>query len=59
MYTDEQLSFLVDEFLKLQDKYDACICITEDSHKQFHSIYGYGSNTREQWDEFVELYYNN
>ena len=59
MYTDEQLSFLVDEFLKLQEKYDACICITEDIHKQLHSIYGYGSNTREQWDEFVELYYNN
>lgn len=59
MYTDEQLSFLVDEFLKLQEKYNACICISEKVHKQFHSIYGYGWNTQEQWDEFVELYYSN
>ena len=27
--------------------------ITEDIHKKFHSIYGYGHNTREQWNEFI------
>ena len=59
VYTNEQLSFIVDEFLKLQDKYNSCICITESIHKQFHSIYGYGWNTQEQWDEFVELDYSN
>ena len=27
--------------------------VTEDIHKEFHNIYGYGNNTREQWNEFI------
>ena len=27
--------------------------VTEDIHKEFHSIYGYGNNTREQWNKFI------
>lgn len=29
------------------------ITILEEIHKQFHSIYGYGNNTLEQWEEFI------
>lgn len=28
--------------------------ITDDIHNEFHKIYNYGNNTREQWNEFVK-----
>lgn len=31
--------------------------IKEEVHKEFHSIYGYGNNTPEQWMEFIEKQY--
>ena len=33
---------------------DNLVRITKEIHDEFHSIYGYGSNTREQWFEFLE-----
>ena len=48
----------VDKFMELQDHYNAYVCITEDVHKLFHKIYGYGDNTVEQWDEYVTDYKN-
>lgn len=30
------------------------ITISKEVHKEFHSIYGYGDNTLEQWNEFIE-----
>ena len=30
------------------------ITISEEIHKQFHLIYGYGDNTLEQWEEFIK-----
>lgn len=33
---------------------DNLIRVTKEVHKDFHDIYGYGSNTREQWFEFLE-----
>lgn len=35
------------------------IVISEAIHKKFHSIYGYGDNTYEQFKEFVKEYYPN
>lgn len=34
------------------------IRITHDIHNEFHGIYGYGNNTREQWNEFIRLFSN-
>lgn len=58
LYSQEQLDLFVKTFLELQEYYGEYICITETIHKQFHSIYGCGDNTREQWDEFVDKYYS-
>lgn len=53
-YTNEELDFIVEQFLILQDSYREYICITEEIHKKFHEIYGYGYNTKEQWQLFVD-----
>ncbi len=55
-YTDGQLNTFVEEFLDLQEYYHSYVCITEEIHKRFHSIYGYGDNTEDQWNEFVDNY---
>lgn len=59
LYGQEQLDDFVRAFLELQEYYGAYVCITEDIHKQFHNIYGYGNNTQEQWNEFVSNYNKN
>ena len=56
-YTQEELDIILEEFLSVQSKYDEVICLSEHVHKEFHGKYGYGGNTREQWDEFVTNYY--
>lgn len=58
LYPQEKLDLFVETFLKIQEYYGEYICISETVHRKFHSAYGYGYNTREQWDEFVETEYN-
>lgn len=55
-YTQEQLDNFLETFLELQEYYGEYVCITESVHKKFHSIYGCGDNTREQWEEFIKNY---
>lgn len=58
LYSQDKLDLFIKTFLDLQEYYGQYICITEAIHKQFHSLYGYGDNTKEQWDDFVNKYYN-
>ena len=55
-YSDEELYNFLDTFINLQAYYGEYICITESIHKLFHRDFGYGDNTIEQWNEFVEKY---
>ena len=57
LYTQEQLDDFLKTFLELQEYYGEYVCITENIHKKFHSIYGCGDNTKEQWEEFIINYY--
>jgi len=38
--------------------YPLGICLSKNVHTLFHNIYGYGYNTQEQWDEFVNDFKN-
>lgn len=52
-YTEEELEYLVNEFLKIHNSYPLGICIDRNLHRQFHSMYGHGNNTPEQFEEFL------
>lgn len=51
-YTGLELKQIEDKCLELHYKHGLGVCLTEDAHKEFHSIYGYGDNTPEQYEEF-------
>ena len=53
-YTEEELSLLVETCNKLHNKYGLGVCLTENLHKEFHSIYGIENNTPKQYYEFKE-----
>lgn len=56
-YNQQQLDDFLNEFMEIQESYGNYICINEDVHKAFHKEYGYGNNTKEQWNEFIDIYY--
>lgn len=55
--SEDVLQKILDIFKEVQNKYPT-IVITTDIHKLFHHEYGYGYNTEEQWNEFVERHKN-
>lgn len=56
-YNQVQLDDFLKEFIEIQESYNSYICINENVHRLFHKEYGYGGNTEEQWNEFVNKYY--
>lgn len=51
-YKEEELKSIEDLCLELHYKYGLGVCLNEDVHKEFHSIYGVKNNTKEQYYEF-------
>lgn len=54
-YSEEQLSSILKEFRRVQDLYPLGVCLCSEVHNEFHKKYGYGGNTEEQWNEFLEI----
>ena len=44
-----------DKFKEQRYDLDNGVCLCERCHKEFHKIYGYGNNTKEQYIEFKEI----
>lgn len=51
-YSMDELNTIIDLFNDIHDKYPLGVCVRHDIHNLFHSIYGHGGNTQEQWDRF-------
>ena len=56
-YSQDELKKIEDLCVELHYKYGLGVCICKEVHNKFHSIYGKGNNTSEQWDEFIKKYY--
>lgn len=54
-YTDIELKSIEDLCLELHYKYGLGVCLSENIHKEFHSVYGTKNNTKEQYIEFKEM----
>jgi len=54
LYTQDELILIENKCLAIHYKYGLGICLTEGIHKEFHLIYGYGNNTKEQFEEFKQ-----
>jgi uncharacterized protein YfkK (UPF0435 family) len=53
-YTDKELKSIEKKCLELHYKYGLGICLCKEEHKIFHTLYGYGNNTKEQYEEFKQ-----
>jgi hypothetical protein len=51
-YPQEEISTLKEKCLELHYKYGLGVCLHPKIHKLFHSLYSYGKNTSEQFEEF-------
>lgn len=51
-YTEDEIKQMEERCLQLHYKYGLGICLCEEEHMLFHSIYGRKNNTKEQYEEF-------
>ena len=58
-YTDKELKDILYVFRRKQNEYPLGVCLCKDVHTLFHNKYGYGYNTKEQWNKFVKDFKNN
>lgn len=56
-FSDEEKKKFLEGFYSVQSEYPLGICMKAEIHKQFHSIYGYGNNTIDQFKLFVQDFY--
>lgn len=54
-YTPQELSFILEKFIKKQNQYPLGICLDRELHKLFHKEYGRFVGV-EQWEKFKENY---
>ena len=57
-YTDEELKLLEDYVTSCHTDTTNAVLLSEDVHDLFHSLYGQGDNTPEQFEEFRQRYLN-
>jgi hypothetical protein len=57
-YSESELNFLIDTCKQLHEKYGDGACINRKIHSLYHKIYGYGSNTPKQFEEFKTRFFN-
>lgn len=57
-YSNKELDDFIDCFMQLHNSYNEFICIDRSIHIDFHNKYGYGNNTREQWEEYLKNNFN-
>ena len=57
-YTSEELEKLENICLMLHYFFGSGVCLTEEEHKLFHSLYGKHDNTKEQFEEFKHRFQN-
>jgi len=55
-YTHNELEHMLSVFSAVHSKYPLGVCVRCDIHSLFHSIYGNGCNTEQQWSKFVNDY---
>lgn len=53
-YSEEEISSIIDKVIEVHQRYPLGIPLRKDIHSLFHSLYGSGNNTPEQFYEFVD-----
>ena len=51
-YTQQEVELFLNTFKEIQSQYPTGVCLKDEVHKLFHSIYGLGNNTEMQYYEF-------